>query len=305
MPVYKKAPHYTKNVITRHPNVITRLVRVIQGYREYDPGFTLMEVMVSLIIIGMVAVIATTITPKGARDEESYEATIEIMDNLRQAIMGVPPTHLAGERRYMGYIAELPELLGENSQPAGLWTSQVSSLDGTVSDLPVWGYTGNDTRLWIGWHGPYVDSPTGRIIKDGWGNAIIFERFNISDDGIEIVDSQGKNLRFISPGANGKRQSDEEEETGYDSDIEEVILSQDYLGDLAGYADNEEKGVTVYYPSKGSLTSIVVHLEEDGYFIISSENALPMGTRSLRTSVENRTTIFSVEPTGNWLGAVK
>lgn len=277
-----------------------------------------MEVLVTLVIIGMIAMIAATVTPKGTRDEESYEATIEIMDNIRQAIMGVPPTHLAGERRYMGYIVdigELPELLGENAQPAGLWTSQLSSVDNIVSDLPVWGYTGNDTRLWIGWHGPYMESPSGDILRDGWGNVIIFERFSISEDGDEIIDSEGNNLRFKSPGSDGIEQDSEEDKSGYKADIEYVIRAQDYLGELAGYADTEVEGVTVYYPSKGSLADPKnVTIEEDGYFVFvtdSGSSFLPMGIRSLRatrrttTGENNKTIIFSIEPTGNWLGKIR
>ncbi len=281
----------------------------IPGKIRINSGFTLMEVLVTVIIIGMIAMIATTVTLTGARDEECYDATVKIMENLNLALMGVPPTHIAGERRYMGYIAdigELPALIGKNSQPAGLWTSGLSVIDNLASDLPSWVYTGNDTRLWIGWHGPYVDSPLGGIIRDGWGNAIIFERFSISEEGNEIIDPEGPNIRFTSPGSDGIEQDSEDEETGYKADIEYVIRSQDYLGELAGYADSEVKGVTVYRPSKGILVSEAVKLEEDGYFVISSEKAIPMGTRSLVTTGEkNNTVVFSVEPAGNWLGTVK
>jgi prepilin-type N-terminal cleavage/methylation domain-containing protein len=274
-----------------------------------ESGFTLMEVLVSLVIIGMIAMIATTVTPQGARDEECYDATIKIMDNLKQAIIGVPPTHLAGERRYMGYIAdigELPELVGKSEQPAGLWTEKLSSIDELATDLPLWAYTGNESRLWIGWHGPYVEPPSGGVLRDGWGNTIIFERFNIDDKSKEIIDQQGTNLRIKSLGSDGKAQKDDDKKTGYEKDIEYLVLAQDYLGDLAGYADTEVDSMVINYPLKGNLVSKDVQFMVDRYFVLRSENGVPMGTRSLRTAGnKNKTTIFSMEPAGNWLGTVK
>ncbi len=273
-------------------------------------GFTLMEVLVSLTIVGMIAVIAAGIVPKGAEDDEAYEATMEIMESLKLAIVGVPPTHLAGERRYTGYIAdmgELPELLGDQSQPAGLWTDALSDIDSLVEDLPAWAYN-EDARLWVGWHGPYVDSPSGGIIKDGWGNRIVFERFNIDKDENEVVDSEGTNLRFKSLGSDGKEQDETQETSGYEADIVYIVREQDYMGDLAGYLagveDGKTGGITIYYPAKGALVSKAPSsLQDDGYFVL--EDALPMGIRSLRTGTSAEPLIFSVEPTGNFLGTVR
>jgi hypothetical protein len=269
-----------------------------------------MELLVVLGIMGMIATVAANIVPFSARDQECYEATVEIMDRIEQALIGVPPIHLAGERRYMGYIAdmgELPELLGEAGQPAGLWTDELAAMDDTVSNLPAWGYTGTETRLWIGWHGPYMDAPAGSL-RDGWGNPIIFERFDISDEGTEIPGSEGRNLRFKSLGADGVRDSGEEG-SGYEADIERVIREKDYLGSLAGYLGEDVLSVEIHFPSRGQLTSIVLGFEEDGYFFsgADAEALLPMGTRSLRTTGEGateKTVLFSLEPTGNFLGTL-
>ena len=274
-------------------------------------GFTLMEVLVSLTIIGMIAAIAPALSPKGARDEKAYETTMEIMENLKQAIVGVVPTHLAGERRYTGYVAdmgELPELIGACLQPAGLWCDSLSQVDSLVSDLPLWAYTGDDTRLWTGWHGPYIDVPSGGVLKDGWGNRIIFERFNIDEDEKETVDSQGTNLRFKSLGSDGKEQEETQEASGYKADIVYVIREQDYMGGIAGYGDSEVEGITLYYPARGVLVSTPVALEDDGYFVRHTENAIPMGIRSLGMTSSNKHAepiIFSVEPAGNFLGTVR
>ena len=157
-------------------------IRTLKNGAVLSSAFTLMEVLVVLGIMGMIALIVTTISPLSARDQACYEATLEIMDSIEQALLGVPPTHLAGERRYMGYIAdmgELPKLPGEAGQPAGLWTDRLAALYGAESDLPAWGYTGDDTRLWIGWHGPYLEAPAG-VLRDGWGNPLVFERFEAS-----------------------------------------------------------------------------------------------------------------------------
>lgn len=272
-------------------------------------AFTLMEVLVVLGIIGMIALIAVNITPSSVRDQASYEATVEIMDRIEQALLGVPPTHLEGERRYMGYIAdmgELPELLGENNQPGGLWTNLLVSLYGTEKDLPLWQYTGDTTRIWVGWHGPYLEAPTGAL-RDGWGNALVFERFDISDEGTEVSSPEGRNLRFKSLGSDGTLQDPEDTGTGYEADIERVIRAQDYLGSLAGYKDRDILSVEVYYPSKGELKSVILNPEDDdNYFCTGSSLFLPMGTRSLRTTGESEKTIlFSLEPTANFLGTIR
>jgi len=270
-----------------------------------------MEVLVVLGIMGMISMIVVTITPLSARDQACYEATIEAMDRIGQALLGVPPTHLAGERRYMGYIAdmgELPKLLGEAGQPAGLWTDRLASLYGAESDLPAWGYTGDDTRLWIGWHGPYLDAPAG-VLRDGWGNPLVFERFDISDEGAEIVNPKGLNLRFKSLGSDGVEDAASNTGNGYETDIERVIRAQDYLGSLAGFMDQDVPTVEICYPSRGELTSVTFHQpddEEDRYFCTGSSLRLPLGTRSLRTTGDIvKTIIFSLEPTANFLGTIQ
>ncbi len=276
-------------------------------------GFTLMEVLVVLAIIGMAALIAAAVIPLSSRDEESYQTTVEIMGRLRQALLGVPPTHLAGERRYLGYIAdmgELPELLGDAKQPAGLWTDRVADLYGAESNLPAWGYTGDETRLWIGWHGPYIEASAG-VLRDGWGNPLIFERFDISDTGVEIPNPKsGFNLRIKSLGSDGVLQKPGIGDTGYRADIEQVIRVQDYLGSLAGYTGPEIGSIEINLPSRGKLRTISLDSEDDGYFFsgAGTDALLPMGTRSLRLGAGDKSVkiiVLSLEPTANFTGTLR
>ena len=275
------------------------------------PAFTLMEVLIVLVIIGMISMIVATITPLSERDHACYEDTVEIMDRVEQALLGVPPTHLEGECPYLRYIAdmgEFPELLGTADHPAGLWTHRLAALYGAEKNLPLWSYSGNRTRLFFGWHGPYIEAPTG-LIRDGWGNPLLFERFDITDEGTETPNPEGRNLRFKSLGSDGSLEESEDTGSGYEADIERVILAKDYIGTLAGYADKEVKNIEIFYPSKGELVSYAARPDEnDRYFFVDSSVPLPMGTRSLRitgTDTEEKTILFSLEPAANFLGTVR
>lgn len=283
------------------------------GRTRRASGFTLIEILVVLGIIGMAVLIAAAITPSSSRDEESYQATIEIMGRLRQALLGAPPTHLAGERRYMGYIAdmgELPDLLGvlgDAQQPAGLWTDQVRDLYGAESNLPAWRYTGDETRLWIGWHGPYIEAPAG-ILRDGWGNPLIFKRFDVSDTGVETSDAKGHNLRIKSLGSDGVLQKAGVGDTGYRADIELVIREQDYLGSLAGYMGRDIDAIEINLPSGGKLKTVILgSTKDDGYFFsgAGTDALLPMGTRSLRAGTAGKIVVISLEPTANFVGTLR
>jgi prepilin-type N-terminal cleavage/methylation domain-containing protein len=284
-------------------------------------GFTLMEILVVLGIIGMATLIAAAVIPTGSRDEASYQATLEIMGRLRQALLGVPPAHLAGERRYMGYIAdmgELPDLLGDGKQPAGLWTDKVADVYGAKSNLPAWHYTGdetdttNDARLWIGWHGPYIEASAG-VLRDGWGNPLIFERFDISaDSGAEVANANGRNLRIKSLGSDGVLQKSGDGDTGYRADIELVIRVKDYLGSVAGYAGSEIDSIDINFPSRGKLKTMSLAKETDGYFFSGTGTddrpLLPMGTRSLCLTTAGKSVkviVLSLEPTANFTGTVR
>ncbi len=163
-------------------------------------GFSLIEVLLALVLLGCLAAVATLQVAE--RDEQNgYDRTIEIMEDIRRAILGHENLYCNGQRQFSGYVADmgvLPALVDENgdivdalvvenkgekelvfAQPRSLWTRDINgngSLDETGGDIPescCWQYYGNE-RIWAGWRGPYLAKPEDGVLKDGWGNPLLF-----------------------------------------------------------------------------------------------------------------------------------
>jgi len=110
-----------------------------------NSGFTLIEIVVVILVIG---VIATIVTLRMGESIETarFEQTKKELDQLAFAVAGNPDVHSKGARDDFGFVGDngtLPRTLDDLVQNPGSWTT---------------------------WHGPYVDpGPNGDDFKrDAW-----------------------------------------------------------------------------------------------------------------------------------------
>ncbi|MGD9161262.1 MAG: dockerin type I domain-containing protein [Desulfobacteraceae bacterium] len=163
-------------------------------------GFSLIEVLVALALVGCLAAITTYQAMKSDGTME-YDRTIAVMDDIRMAVMGRQDLYCNGQRQFSGYVADmgsLPALVDTEGdivgdlvaekeeeqvllfpQPRALWTRDINGDGDTVydpGDIPeiyCWKYYENE-RIWAGWRGPYITPPEDGVLKDGWGNPLLF-----------------------------------------------------------------------------------------------------------------------------------
>lgn len=265
---------------------------------------------------------------KNRSDEKRAEQTRTILAEIRTALLG---QELPGEPRTRddGYIPDmggLPTLI--DGQPRGLWTPDT---DGDGEDDLLrrtqfldeahgleWGFAeaSSPLHIWMGWRGPYISVPKDGVLRDGWGNALVFQAGTPTEG----------DLTVISPGANGIVSA---RDSGADSDITVVIRHSEYTAPVAGTiilsGINSENSladvkVRLYYAAPGpkdahaKVTDLApprdATIATDGYFLFTD---VPVGTdRLLEISqplpapniTKNTLTYlrFEVLPTLNWLG---
>ncbi len=117
-------------------------------------GFTLIEIMIAIVIIGIMAATATRVFDV-LQDRRRYEATAKEMDELAKAIVGDPEKVQGGMRVDFGYVGDtgiLPRNLNRLRNAAGVQ----------------------------GWNGPYVtvkfDEDPNDFRIDGWGTNYVYRR---------------------------------------------------------------------------------------------------------------------------------
>lgn len=137
----------------------------IKPKRHKSAGFTMLELLVVIALLGVVAIAATTfIIDTGELKRE--EATRTRWDEIRYAIVGNTSRTLNNGPMLSGYVADmgrlpsnLNELLTRGTQ-AGWASTELSTVQagliGTLSG---------------GWRGPYLYSAGSAFFRDGWDNA--------------------------------------------------------------------------------------------------------------------------------------
>ena len=114
------------------------------GKKNNLHGFTLIELVIVILILGVVGTVATMRMSESI-ETARYEQTKQELDQLATAIAGNPVVHAAGARSEFGFV-------GDNGCLPG-------NLDQLVQDPG-----------WTTWDGPYVETgPNGDDFKkDGW-----------------------------------------------------------------------------------------------------------------------------------------
>ncbi len=300
-------------------------------------GFSLMELLVVMVVILFCVTIASG--PLQDRTGQArVEQTMAAMAEIKDAILGRP---LKGEPalRDVGYLPDmgsLPDLI--DGQPKGLWTADTDN-DGSddllrrclfmdEGHVPE-GLGIDDSPLYIrmGWRGPYISVPRDGVLRDGWGNQLVF-----ATDEPETGD-----LTIISPGANGIVS---ENDAGPDGDIKLILSKSQLMVPVSGviipsgiYDDSNlaDVGVRIYYAAPkpdephANITDLV-YLElaaqavntvitENGYFLFQDvpvgpgrlleiSQPVPKDTPSNKTAFARTYIHFEVMPTLNFLGRI-
>lgn len=236
----------------------------------------MLELAVVLTIIGFLAMIASPVWLNKS-DQARYDQTVAQLQELRTAFLGNTPTYINGLRQFSGYVHDmgslpaLEDVLGTagdtaDDQPSALWDQ------GT---LPDWKYDA-DSRIYAGWRGPYVELPTGDVLKDGWGNPLVF---SVTDNDL-TVESYGAD-----------RTDDTGVEAGYDEDVVLVIREEEYRTAVAGRAADDSVN--------GTDTRVVLNAVFNGEVITYTLDAGVPSDRYFRFDVRDESTEPETESSGS------
>jgi prepilin-type N-terminal cleavage/methylation domain-containing protein len=266
-------------------------------------GFTLVEMMVTLAVIGLLGAVAGTMIGDKYEGEVTYQTTVEIMNGIRKAILG-DALPLNRGVHISGYVADMGGLpaLNEDGQPEALW-KKTAGLAGSR-------YYSN-ARIHAGWNGPYIQEPDSDFLTDGWGN------------GLQFVSSTDGTLTITSYGADLKQGG-----IGLDEDIILEIRKHHYMAPL-GFSfkgaggDASASSFTVHFPhpKTGALQSQQLQLQnfdagselERGFFLSGDANKplFPIGLRSVTAVIrhgsdpeneEERVILFPIQSGMNYMG---
>ena len=276
---------------------------------KHNKGFSLIELLVVLAILGLFVAMMTQVFTRGD-DQRRFDETRARMQEIKKAILGSEGAYAYGQRQFAGYVADMGGLpaLDDMGTPADLTDDQPKVL-WEQETLPDWEY--KDTpKTWMGWRGPYLETPPGDILKDGWGNPFVFDNTSPAD------------LTIVSYGADGLDESDENAGSGlFDDDITITIRQTEYMAPVAGrvegFGNFNNVIVQLYYPLEGDVAFFRIGVDSEGYFRFEhglgndldgkTLTDIPVGLRSIVVSEppDSKRYIFTIEPTGNWLGDIE
>ncbi len=119
--------------------------------RNYSAGFTLVELVIIIVVLGIVAAVA--IPRIGSVLENSrIAATREEMNHLKLSIVGDPRTTAGGEYVNRGFEGDV-----------GFPPEQLTDLIRKPDSIPPY-----DKFARLGWNGPYLDSTGQEYLYDAW-----------------------------------------------------------------------------------------------------------------------------------------
>lgn len=131
---------------------------MVMEFRKLDQGFTLIELVVIIVILGVLAGVAIPVF-SNFTNSAKINATREEMNTIKRAIVGNPAAVSGGQyidRGFEGDCGFVPSAL----------------IDLTLRPDSVTPY---DRLTRIGWNGPYLDSSRGDYLRDAWGNNYTYD----------------------------------------------------------------------------------------------------------------------------------
>jgi prepilin-type N-terminal cleavage/methylation domain-containing protein len=154
------------------------------GKAKSQQGFTLLELLVVIGLLGIVGLAATTyIIDTG--ELKRQDATEKRWDAIRKAIIGEPNLSLNGSPYVSGYVADMgrlpnnvQELFVQGSQPA--WTEVEIYKKNILTNCTT--TPQNCYFLGGGWRGPYLYTAGSQFYRDGWNN----EDSNATNDAVNF-----------------------------------------------------------------------------------------------------------------------
>ncbi len=146
--------------------------RKIDQFLNNSSGFTLIELVIIIVVLGIVAAIAI---PKMANVTESSKinSTRAEMQMLKRAIIGNPNIVAGGRYADAGFE-------GDIGHPPVTLAELIAKPDSLSA---------YDKFTRRGWNGPYVDSSGNEYLKDAWGNNYIYNNSGRSIRSIGGIDT--------------------------------------------------------------------------------------------------------------------
>lgn len=207
-------------------------------------GFSLIEVLVAISIMALLAVYLGARAGEVVTEDKFYE-TCYRMEEIKEAIIGRPGLYCNGIQQFTGYVSDmgnLPNLYyfdkreklmkkvtsidcgriyaiegdgglaeavkqGYRPQPRGLWRK--------TEAMPEWKYH-EESHLWAGWRGPYIELQGEDSLKDAWGNDFLFVIG-------EVIGHEGKTYRCRQSYTSTRdllRRPGEQDSTAYWEEVE-------------------------------------------------------------------------------------
>lgn len=196
-----------------------------QFSQRHVAGFTLVELLLILFILGSLALLTTAIVD-GVDEQARYDDTKQRLTLIKRAIVGDPTRTVNGEPEISGFVTDmgrLPECLRELVYGNCLTDSTDPNF--YVSALPAWSYD-PPSGIWAGWRGPYLETGTSQVFRDGWGNKDADEDKDARNFGWKlseelIISSWGKDNAVDG--------------NGYDADQKIQIDANDYMMNLTNW----------------------------------------------------------------------
>lgn len=267
---------------------------------EACPGFTLVELLVIVVILGFLLSMMPRVFTEDS-NQRRFDETRERMKEIKKAILGIPGSYLVeGSQRFGGYVVDMGRLpvLNRDRQPEELWEQKGQAGKSYSSRC----------RRPIGWGGPYMEKPRGGILKDGWGNPLVFK-----DSFTCLLEIARGNMVIVSYGSDGMPGG-----SGYGEDITLEIRRPQYMAQVAGQAAEDITDVKIWFNSEGNVMERkITGLSPCEVFRFESRGQgepeeplpgrdycdIPVG-QAVIVSSSFKLIYFHVEPAVNWLGVV-